>query len=503
MAKQATILIADDTEMNRDMLSDILCNEYEIVEATNGIEAIEALKKYDISLVLLDIIMPEMNGFEVLKEMKQHSWGNNIPVIIISSETSVDFIRKGFEYGVSDYINRPFLDEIILQRAHNTIMLHTKQEQMRKTISQQIIENERSSTLMVNILSSVVEFRNGESGLHVIRIRIITEIMLETLIREYPQYGITKDQITLISNSAALHDIGKISIPEEILNKPGKLTQEEFEVMKTHTTIADEMLKNIKFGQNDILIKYCKEICRWHHERWDGNGYPDGLKGNEIPIAAQIVSLADVYDALVSERVYKPPYSHQDAVQMIINGECGNFNPDLIKCFLKIESDLPYMINIRSKNQENILSQSYTGSSSMISPYYESLSLESEHTKSQLLSSLFDGVIFEYDASSDTLVFSGQYEKYFQLPKTIPNFHSVQFAGLFFDLNQREEIYQRIKTLSPKNPTIQMRLYLNHVKDSQGIYQLTITSIWEYIANQEKIKTVVGTLQRVFDGDTL
>lgn len=503
MTKQPTILIADDTEMNREMLSDILCNEYEIVEAKDGIEAIEALKKYDISLVLLDIIMPKKDGFEVLKEMKQNSWGNNIPVIIISSETSVDFIRKGFEYGVSDYINRPFLDEIILQRTHNTIMLHTKQEQMRKTISQQIISNERNSTLMVNILSSIVEFRNGESGLHVIRIRMITEILLEALIREYPQYGITKDQVALISNSAALHDIGKISIPEDILNKPGKLTTEEFEIMKSHTTIADEMLKNIKFGQNDILIKYCKEICRWHHERWDGNGYPDGLKGNEIPISAQIVSLADVYDALVSERVYKPPFSHDAAVQMIVNGECGNFNPDLIKCFLKVETDLPYMINIRSKNQENILAQNDTTTSSLFNPYFESLSLENEYAKNTLLSSIFDGVIFEYDSSTDTLVFSGQYEKYFQLPKTIPNFKSTKVKNLFFDEKQRKSILTHIKSLSLKNPTIQMKLFLNHVAHNQGMYLLTITSTWEYIDDKEKMKTIIGTLQKINDEEIL
>lgn len=302
MVQKKTILIVDDAELNRCVLADILQEDYHIVEASNGKEAIEILKKNDasISLILLDLLMPEMTGFDVLAIMQKNHWHETIPVVIISSENSAEYIEKSYEFGVVDYISRPFDPIIVTQRVKNTIILYSKQKELESLVKEQVIEKESNNALMINILSTIVEFRNGESGLHVIRIRIITEILMEALRKRYQEYDMAESHIALISNAAALHDIGKIEIPEEILNKPGKLTKEEFEIMKTHSALGAGMLDNLRFGNDEELVKYARQICRWHHERWDGNGYPDHLKEDEIPIAAQIVSLADVYDALVS-----------------------------------------------------------------------------------------------------------------------------------------------------------------------------------------------------------
>ena len=262
----------------------------------------------------------------------------------------MEYIEKGYEYGVVDYISRPFDSNIVLQRVKNTIILYSKQKELEGLVKEQMLEKESNNALMINILSTIVEFRNGESGLHVIRIRIITEILLEALRKRYPEYAIDESHIALISNAAALHDIGKIEIPEEILNKPGKLTVEEFEIMKTHSARGEQMLNELRFGSDEELVRYARQICRWHHERYDGRGYPDGLKGEEIPVSAQVVALADVYDALVSRRVYKKSYSHEEAMKMILGGECGAFNPVLLQCLTEAQDKIKESIVIKEEN---------------------------------------------------------------------------------------------------------------------------------------------------------
>lgn len=336
------ILIVDDSQINREILAEMLGDEYRIHDAASGKECIKLLDQYGtgISLVLLDIVMPKMDGFEVLDYMAEHHWIEDIPVIMISSEDSVSSIRKAYELGVSDYISRPFDAHVVYQRVLNTIKLYAKQRRLITLVSDQMYERDKNNRMMVSILSQIVEFRNGESGSHVVNIKRITELLLDRLPMRTNKYTLSSTEQLLIPMAAALHDIGKIGIDDKILNKPGRLTKEEFEIMKTHSAIGANMLESLEQFHDEPLIKIAHDICRWHHERYDGRGYPDGLKGDEIPISAQIVSIADVYDALVSERVYKKAYTHEKAMDMILNGECGTFNPVLLECLKDIQDEL-------------------------------------------------------------------------------------------------------------------------------------------------------------------
>ena len=333
--------------MNRSILADMLSDEYEIIEAEDGGRAVEVLRKYEseIDLLLLDIVMPNMDGFEVLEVMNQNHWINDVPVIMISAETASTHVERAYGLGCTDFISRPFDALVVHRRVTNTILLYGKQKKLVGLLADQIYEKEQQNAMMIEILSNIVEFRNGESGLHVRHVRLLTEMLLDHLMDKTDRYGLTRNDIVLISNASALHDIGKISIPSEILNKPGRLTKEEFEVMKSHTVIGGQMMDDLPDYQTEPLVKVAREICRWHHERYDGRGYPDGLEGESIPIAAQIVALADVYDALTSARVYKPPFSHEKAVEMILNGECGVFNPLLLECLTDMADTLDEKLN--------------------------------------------------------------------------------------------------------------------------------------------------------------
>ena len=336
------VLIVDDSEMNRELLTEMLGSEYKITEAGNGEECMAALKQRGtgISLILLDIVMPVANGFDVLDYMTSTHRIEDIPVIMISSENSEATVRKAYELGVTDYISRPFDARVVCQRVANTIKLYSKQKNLTKLVTEQVNEKEKNNRMMIRILSQIVEFRNGESGSHVLHIEKLTEMLMKQLLRKTDRYKIDPQMQELIPTASALHDIGKIGIEEKILNKPGKLTPEEFEIMKKHSVIGESILTSTAANMNEPLIKVASQICRWHHERYDGKGYPDGLKGDEIPISAQIVSLADVYDALTSERVYKKAFSHEKTIEMIQAGQCGVFNPIIIECLVDIQEDV-------------------------------------------------------------------------------------------------------------------------------------------------------------------
>ena len=351
LQNKSQILLVDDSAMSRMILKEILGGDYSILEAENGQECLEKMQAEagNIALVLLDINMPVLDGFEVLKAMNVNHTIEDIPVIMISSDDSDAAIRRSYELGASDYVTRPFDARIVYRRVTNTIKLYAKQRRLVQMVSEQIRARENNTDMLVGVLSHIVEFRNGESGAHVRHIRIITELLLHRLLEISSQYPITAEQQDNIPLASALHDIGKIGIDEKILNKPGKLTPEEFEVVKTHSMLGAEMLHQLENFNEQPLLQTAYEITRWHHERWDGRGYPDGLKGDEIPISAQLVALADVYDALTSERCYKKAFSHEKAVQMILNGECGAFNPLLLQCLTDMQTDLKVQLQQRTQ----------------------------------------------------------------------------------------------------------------------------------------------------------
>ena len=344
MDKRQKILIVDDSKLNRDILKEILGDAYNYLEAENGKQAIQMIgENIGIDLMLLDINMPQMNGFEVLEIMKRSQCIAETPVIMISSEDAVDTIRKAYELGITDYITRPFDSVIVKKRVQNTLGLYMNQKHLINVVYDQVYEKEENNNIMIRIMSNILGSRNSESREHILHIKTATEMMLRQLVKVTDAYPLTEADIALITTASSLHDIGKIRIPEEILNKPGRLTDEEFQIMKTHSELGAAIIKDMDFPQDHPLVHTAWEICRWHHERWDGKGYPDGLKGEEIPICAQVVSIADVYDALTSERCYKKAFDHDTAIQMILDGQCGQFNPLLLKCLKELSLQLSKM----------------------------------------------------------------------------------------------------------------------------------------------------------------
>ena len=337
--KKPLVLIVDDSSSNRWSLSQMLEDEYEIIEAEDGEQGIEQLRLYgdDIAAVLLDIVMPGMSGFDVLRHMSEQGWIEDVPVVMISAEKSEETVLRSFEMGASDYIPRPFDMRVVRHRVGNTIRLYARQRRLTALLSQQYEEREKDSRMLIDLMAGAMELRNGESGAHVRHLGIITEMLLERLVQKTDKYELGARRRRMISMASALHDIGKMAIPDDILNKPGALTPEEYEVMKTHTTLGADMLDAMGQYNDDAMIRTARIVCRWHHERWDGGGYPDGLVGDNIPIEAQVVSLADVYDALTSERIYKKAYSHEETIRMIVEGECGAFNPLLLECLRDVE----------------------------------------------------------------------------------------------------------------------------------------------------------------------
>lgn len=404
------ILIVDDSEMNRLLLSDILKEDFEIIEACDGVEAVGYIRTYgiELSLVLLDIVMPRMDGFKVLDVMKSYKWIQDIPVIIISSDNSPSSIAHAYEMGATDFIQRPFDATVVNRRVENTIMLYSKQRRLIGLVEEYIHENEQEQSLMINVLSHIVEFRNGESGLHALHIHEMTEIILKGLRRYSDKYNFTPNDIKLIAMASTLHDVGKISIDDKILNKQGQLTPEEREIMKTHSIRGYELLSQMPRYKNTPLLKTAREICRWHHERYDGNGYPDGLKGDDIPIAAQAVALADVYDTLTSVRT-SPPCSHREAIDKILNGECGVFNPVLLNVLAQVEDKIRNVLyatesssEISSHNIRHITQEAIAHKELNVSKRALDL-LEHERDKYRFVASHSDDIIFEIYLSPATV----------------------------------------------------------------------------------------------------
>ena len=366
---RSKVLIVDDLEMNREMLAAILEKDYPILEADGGKNAIAMIQKHqsEIAVVLLDLVMPEVDGFAVLEVMKNQSWLKSIPVLVITAESKSEIESKCFEMGVSDFIRKPFDNAIVRNRVKNIVDLFIYKNQLEEKVEKQtatlkkqykllVMQAEKlkeSNTKIIDILGTVVECRNLESGEHIKRVKNFTRILAEQMMIEYPEYGLTQEKIDVIVSASALHDIGKIAIPDSILLKPARLTKDEYEYMKSHTTRGCEVLNNIEDVWDETYSKISYEICRHHHERYDGKGYPDSLAGEAIPISAQIVGLADAYDALVSERVYKSAYSEDEAFHMIVSGECGVFSPKLLECFRKVKKKFEDLNQAQKQKQQN------------------------------------------------------------------------------------------------------------------------------------------------------
>lgn len=499
------ILIADDSEMNRELLAAILEEEYEIIQANDGVQAVDCLQRHaeEISLLLLDIVMPHMDGFEVLSYMNKEHWIDAIPVVIISSENSPIYIKRGYDLGATDFIEKPFDANMVLRRSANAILLGAKQRRMTSIVSNQIYEREKSSKLMINILSHIVEFRNGESGLHVLHIQTITEMLLRQLVqKENNRYALSKEQIRMITTASALHDIGKISIPDEILNKPGRLTAEEFAVIKGHSMAGANMLSELPLDQKEEpLVKTAYEICRWHHERYDGGGYPDGLKGEEIPVSAQVVALADVYDALTSERCYKDAYSHEKAIEMILAGQCGAFNPLMLECLLDISSSLKKKMGYKSKERYE-----QTDLSDIASRFHDFemdssekivQQLEFERMRYNFLAEGSRNIVFTYTISPPLLTFNQAGCKRSGI--TEPSFSPLQ-SGVLKDLVEEQSLKRLIRKITQatrETPDVTSNLFLTDGKNPCH-YRCKCRVIWTDGA-EKGYTGVVGKLTDITD----
>lgn len=348
--KKETVLVVDDVEINRDILEVTLQDEYHVVKSDNGKHAIEVIEENPkaIDAILLDFVMPVMDGYQVLEYLKENNYLSSIPVLMISAEADTDSESKCLELGAADFIHKPFVKEVVLMRIRNNIALYKYKEGLEKLVDEQteqlVKKNEALEAInekIIDVMANMVEYRDLESGKHIQRVKSFTRVIAEDLKEHHPEYKLDNHAIDVMEAAAAMHDIGKIAISDTILLKPGKLTKEEFEIMKTHTTKGAEMINNIHGIWNEEFEKASHDICLYHHERDDGRGYPEGLKGEEIPLGARIVSIADVYDALVSKRCYKDEFTHDTAIQMILNGECGIFHKDLLeslnRCSKKME----------------------------------------------------------------------------------------------------------------------------------------------------------------------
>ncbi len=501
--KKPKILVADDSEMNRAILSDMLEEEYEIIEAENGVEAVALMQKHgeEISLLLLDVVMPEMDGFGVLTVMNERHWIDDIPVIMISAENAADYVERAYELGITDFISRPFDALIVHRRVINTILLYAKQKKLIGLVEDQIYEKQQRSSVLVDILSHIVEFRNGESGLHVLHVRALTEMFIRHLIQKTDQYQLDSSDISMISTASALHDIGKIAIPENILNKPGKLTDEEFAVMQSHTTAGAKMLEEIPIYQNEPLLKLSYEICRWHHERYDGRGYPDGLKGDEIPISAQVVALADVYDALTSKRVYKPPFSHEEAVAMIMDGQCGSFNPLLIECLQEIGDGIPEELKRRSSGARSAESEVMNMTQELLRHNDLTASartlqlLEHERMKYNFFAAMSQEIQFEYSASPPMVTLSAWGAKKLDLPEIIMDpMDDQQLLERFGSQGGISALAKALRETDPNDPVVTMNFKIR-IGGEERWHQVVAQATW----NSEEPPRYTGAIGKAID----
>jgi putative two-component system response regulator len=505
------MLIVDDIEINRAILYELFHDQYNVLEAEHGKAALALIEKYgsnSIAVVLLDIVMPVMDGFEVLKHMIQTKIIDDMPVIMITAESDEEKALKGYSMGVVDIINKPFNPDIVRRRVQNTVDLFLHKFYLEDMVERQMdaleLQNEKlkmSNTFIIDALSTAVEFRNQESGQHIRRIRALSKILLETLAEQSEKYRLPAEEIDTIASASAMHAIGKIAIADAVLLKPGRLTPEEFEIMKTHTTKGCDILKSINFTGDLAYYKYCYEICRWHHERWDGRGYPDGLRGDEIPVWAQVVSLADVYDALTSDRVYKPAFPHDVAVAMILNGECGVFNPELLTTFEQTASDFldAEIINRNSEPMTISHSPRSFGSVAVDDGVLSGRTVEllwRERAKTRALEELTADIIFDYDSLADTVRFSARFVELFSLDNEIKGFRSSLLSSSIINQADKEKLLNELMKLNVQKPRCSFSLTAILATGKPEAFNLDIKALFDSEGSDEKTG-YIGRLARI------
>ena len=481
-----------------ETMSSLLAGEgLKMVAVTGRAQLQELLRAQEIQLLLLDVELDGRGwgeGIEMIHDIRNMT---TIPVIIISSENDASFIRRAYDMGAADYISRPFDLAVVRRRVSNTLMLYARQKHLVHLVEQQVYEREKVNSTMVNILSHVVESRNHESGTHILHVRVVTNLMLRQLIKITDKYPLTEADISSISTLSALHDIGKMGVPEEILNKPGKLTPAEWELMKAHTVIGDEMLRDVPDNQDLGMKRTAHEICRWHHERWDGKGYPDGLKGDAIPISAQVVALADVYDALTSVRCYKKAYTHETAINMILNGECGAFNPLLMQCLKAIANqlqarmqqnpeDFDYQQEARRLSMEMLEQKDLPGADD-----HSQWMLEYERRKEKFFARLCGGIQFEFDRWTNkvTLVDWSKTGREQEIHGTLNDWKNIRLLSE----NDQQRVLTAVRSATPENPEIHMDLLVDCGSEYRW-HRLTAQTVW---AQAEK--EYCGTLGQLWD----
>ena len=499
MKQRKKILIADDSELNRSLLADMLSDEYEIVEAGSGQEAIALLARFasELALALLDLVMPDMDGLAVLAAMKKSGQIQRVPVIMIAAGSASAYVDHAYDLGAAEVISRPFQEKIVKRRVHHAIALCAKQKTLEATVMAQLAEIEKSNLVMMEIFSHLIAFRQAEGGGHVLHIRVITKALLKQLALLTDQYDLSPRKIALISNASALHDVGKICIPDAILCKPGKLTGEERTVMQTHSALGAGMLERSPYFQTEELVQVARDICRWHHERYDGGGYPDRLAGDEIPISAQAVALADAYDALTSARIYSAPDSHETALHKILNGECGVFNPLLLQCFVEIWPCFTREIRgcsvseisqteLREKTRH--LMQSGGASSRTLAL------LEQERTKYQFFASMSKEIQFEYYYQSDVLTLSEWGASMLGVSEVVPRpKENKELLGLM-NPEDFHDLQMRLHKAKPDSPIVS-KIFRLHMHGSGRWYKIVARPLW----GLEETDEMTGIIGKVMD----
>jgi len=463
-----TLLIVDDVDINREMLKFIFEEQFEILEAEDGDGAIELLEEKgdQIVLMFLDVIMPGKSGLDVLEYMVEKNYMEYIPVVIITGEASVDTELKAYEYGASDIVYKPFTPKVVMRRAMNIIELFSHRIDIEKKLekrTRQLRESreklKKNNDFLVNALSSIAEFKGLESAEHILRVKYFTRVLLEYLADQYPEYHLAKEDVDMIVSASALHDIGKFVVPDAILMKATALTPKEQAELRKHTIYGGEILK--RFGQEENeFYQYCSDICRYHHERYDGRGYPDGLKGDEIPISAQIVALADVYDALTSERCYKKAFSHDVAVQMILDGKCGSFNPMVLECLTDIADQLPLELS-----QEEILDGNNRKSLQNVAQemlYHGELTasertlqlLEKEREKYSFFAMMSKEIQFEYNVSPSILTLTPWSAKKLSANEIIADPRMSDSVKEILGIENWDALSDKLRKTTRENPVV-------------------------------------------------